>query len=293
MASKQELKDRLDRLDVPFNAFGLDKYGISKRHLGRFFETLSFFYRHYFRVHTEGIEHLPPNSRAMLIGNHAGGLPIDAPMVIAAAFLEPEQPRLAHAAVEHFVQRKPLLSQLFARIGQFSGTPENSERLLRDERLVLVFPEGARGSGKLYWDRYELLRFGTGFMRVAMATQTPIIPFGFVGSEEAFPTIGHWSSLAKLLRVPYLPIPLQLLPLPLPVKCRLIFGEPLRFEGAGNESDQVIAEHVERVRCAVASLVDRGLAQRGYGFRDRPECQQSREADAKTTASTAEQGETP
>src|SRR5699024_3493770 len=96
-------------------------------------------------------------------------------------------PRLAHSMVDKFLANWPFANTILSRVGQFSGLPEQAERLLRDDRLLLVFPEGARGTGKLFKDRYQLERFGTGFMRLALKTGKPIVPFAFVGAEEAFP----------------------------------------------------------------------------------------------------------
>lgn len=256
--TSREVLDRLDRLDLPFNQYGMDPYGISKRHLGLFLSFLELFYRRYFRVQSFGIQNVPDRGAAMLVGNHSGGIPADGGMVIASLFLDHEPPRLAHGMVEKFAQEWPFVSQWFSRVGQLPGLPEHAVRLLRDGRLLMVFPEGARGTGKLYKDRYQMVRFGTGFMRIALQSRVPIVPMAFIGGEEALPTIYHAKTLAKIAGAPYWPVPPYLVPMPMPLPCELHYGEPLRFEGTGNEADHVIEGYVERVRAAIEHLIAEG-----------------------------------
>ena len=256
--TSREVLERLERLDLPFNQYGMDPYGISKRHLGLFLSFLELFYRRYFRVQSFGIQNVPDRGAAMLVGNHSGGIPADGGMVIASLFLDHEPPRLAHGMVEKFAQEWPFVSQWFSRVGQLPGLPEHAVRLLRDGRLLMVFPEGARGTGKLYKDRYQMVRFGTGFMRIALQSRVPIVPMAFIGGEEALPTIYHAKTLAKIAGAPYWPVPPYLVPMPMPLPCELHYGEPLRFEGTGNEADHVIEGYVERVRAAIEHLIAEG-----------------------------------
>jgi 1-acyl-sn-glycerol-3-phosphate acyltransferase len=257
-----EVAARVERLELPFNRDGYDRYGVSKKELILFYSMLKPFYRRYFKVATFDIHHVPSAGRALVIGNHSGGLPVDAGMLLTSLFLDHEPPRLAHGMVEKFVQGWPLISTLFQRCGQFAGVPENAIRLLEDDRLLMVFPEGARGTGKLYKDRYRLVRFGTGFMRLALQTRAPIVPFAFLGGEEAIPVVYHATTLAKLVGAPYVPITPYLLPLPRPVDCALHFGAPMRFEGNGTESDEVIQGYVDQVSGRISALIDEGLAAR-------------------------------
>lgn len=267
--------ERVRRIQLPFNQYGFDKYGISQKYLAEFYTFLSWFYHDYFRVECTGTEHIPTEGRAMLVGNHSGGIPADAGMVIAASFFELEPPRLAQGMVDKFANRWPLVSKWFSRVGQFTGLPEHAEQLLRNERLLLVFPEGSRGTGKLFKDRYELVRFGTGFMRLALETDTPIIPFGFVGGEEAVPTVMHLEKLASLVGAPYIPITPYLLPLPLPVRCQIHFGEPMRFSGDGTEADDTIHEYVGQVKNRISTLLDYGRAKRDHLFLEGDELDES------------------
>jgi len=257
-----EIAARLDRLELPFNPYGVDPYGISKKYLGLAMTGLALLYRHYFRVRSYGHENVPPRGRAMLVGNHSGGVAIDGAMVLASMFLELESPRLAQGMAEKFLNKMPFASTWTNRTGQFTGLPEHAARLLEDERLLMVFPEGARGTAKLYTERHTLVAFGTGFVRLALKTKTPIIPFAFLGGGEAFPTIANAYALGALFGVPYIPIPAHLLPVPIPVPLAIEYGEPMVFRGTGSEDDETIAEHVDDVKEAIDRLLTRGLDRR-------------------------------
>jgi len=248
---------RVERLEIPFNDLGVDHYGISKPHVRQLLTALCWLYRHYFRVRVHGIEHVPRRGRGMLIGNHSGGLPLDGGMVIASAFLEMDPPRLVQGMVEKFFNRLPFASQWTSRTGQLTGLPEHAARLLEDDRLLMVFPEGAKGTAKLYPARNSLVEFGTGFVRLALKTRAPIVPFAFLGGGEAIPTVVNLYGLAKLLGTPYVPITPYLLPLPLPVRLDIHYGAPIWLQGTGNEDDEIIASHVAEVRRTIAALIAR------------------------------------
>jgi 1-acyl-sn-glycerol-3-phosphate acyltransferase len=257
-----EIRSRVERIEIPFNRHGVDPYGISAAHLAIALGGLSFLYRRYFKVSTLGIEHVPRRGRAMLVGNHSGGVAIDGAMVIASMFLDMEPPRLAQGMVEKFINRVPFFSQWSNRTGQFTGLPEHAVRLLEDERLLLVFPEGAKGTAKLYRERHSLVDFGTGFMRLALKTKTPIIPFAFLGGGEAVPTISNAYGLGRLLGVPYLPVTPYFFALPLPAKLEIEYGAPLVFSGNGSEEDEVIFGYVAQVKASIREMLDRGAARR-------------------------------
>jgi 1-acyl-sn-glycerol-3-phosphate acyltransferase len=258
------IASRVERLELPFNEYGIDPYGVSKKHLRFSYEMLGFLYRRYFSVVSHGIGNIPARGRAMLVGNHSGGVAIDGAMVIASAFLEMNPPRLAQGMVEKFINTFPFASLWTNKTGQFTGLPEHAIRLLEEDRLLMVFPEGARGTAKLWKERYSLVDFGTGFMRLALKTKTPIIPFGFLGGGDAIPTISNARTLGKLLGVPYIPITPYLLALPLPVKLEVFYGAPLVFQGTGSEEDEVIFGYVEEVKRSIANLIERGRrARRG------------------------------
>ncbi|MFZ9887847.1 MAG: 1-acyl-sn-glycerol-3-phosphate acyltransferase, partial [Myxococcota bacterium] len=143
------------------------------------------------------------------------------------------------------------------------GDPATARRLLELDEAVLVFPEGARGISKLFNQRYQLTGFGHGFMRLALETNTPIVPFAVIGAEEQAAAIYDFKSVAKMLGFPALPVVFpQVLPLPLPVKYRLWFGPPLHFEGDADEDDDVIAGHVKQVKHTIQRMIQRGLEER-------------------------------
>jgi 1-acyl-sn-glycerol-3-phosphate acyltransferase len=260
VAETDAIDERISRLGIPFNEYGIDPYGISKTYLRWGMRLLHPLYRSYFKVETYGIEHVPPRGRAMLVGNHSGGFALDAAMVLAAMFFSMDPPRLAQGMADKFIYRLPVASLWASRMGQMTGLPEHCVRLLEDERLLLVFPEGARGTAKLYGDRYTLVTFGTGFLRQALQTKTPIIPFGFLGGGEALPTIANSYTLGKILGLPYVPITPYGLPFPLPTRMQIRFGAPLSFEGTGSEEDAVLGAWVAEVKTRIASLIEEGRA---------------------------------
>jgi 1-acyl-sn-glycerol-3-phosphate acyltransferase len=164
--------------------------------------------------------------------------------------------------VEKWAPTLPFVAPFFARIGQVVGTPENCRRLLAAGETILVFPEGVRGLNKTYDKKYQLQDFGSGFMRLALETNTPIVPVGVVGAEEQAPAFFDFKSAARLLGLPALPITLTGVPLPLPVKYHLWFGAPLRFQGSADEDDSELERKVREVKAAVQSLLQRGLSER-------------------------------
>ncbi len=256
------VRDRVEQLEVSFNRYGIDKYGASKKHLGFFFTLLSKMYRGYFRISSSGIENVPDRGRVMIVGNHSGGVAIDGAMVIASMLLDKNPPRLAQGMVEKFLNRLPFSSAWTSRMGQLTGLPEHALQLLNDDRMLLVFPEGARGTAKLRKEQYSLVRFGTGFIRLALQTNTPIVPFAFLGGGDIFPTVANLYTIGKLLGAPYIPITPYLLPIPLPRPCHIYYGEPMHFEGSGHEDDEVIEEYVNQVKESIAALIAKGRKER-------------------------------
>ncbi|MCC6556015.1 MAG: acyltransferase family protein [Polyangiaceae bacterium] len=224
----------------------------------------------YFRTEVHGIEHLPPG-RLLLVANHAGQLPLDGVVIAVACLLRAQPPRLVRALVERWFPGVPWVNEAFARAGAVLGDPINCRNLLESDQAILVFPEGAKGSGKTFEHRYELQPFGRGFMRLALQTSAPIVPIAVVGSEESIPSVHNAAALARLLGMPYFPVS-PLLPLlgllayfPLPVKFHVWFGEPMRFTGAYDDEDPVIDAKVEQVRARIREMLDAGLeARRGW-----------------------------
>lgn len=258
-----ETAARVRRLEIPFNAFGVDPYGVSRDHVAQMFAIFSWFYKHYFRVKVYDVDRVPARGRAMLVGNHSGGIAVDGAMTIASMFLEKDPPRLAQGMVEKFLNRVPFASLWSNRTGQFTGLPEHAVRFLEDERLLMVFPEGARGTAKLYRERHSLVHFGNGFVRLALKARAPIVPFAVLGGGEAVPTIFNAYALGRLVGAPYVPVTPYLLAVPLPAKIEIYYGEPMLFEGTGAEDDEVIQGYVDAVRAKIAAMIEVGCGRRG------------------------------
>jgi len=256
----KEAEEKLRNSDIPFNEVGIDPYGTSINHLKAVYPVAKLLYRHYFQVKCFGIQNVPDRGRAMLVGNHSGGLPVDGTMLATAMILDHDPPRFAIGMVDKFAQRMPIVSSLLSRTGQVTGLRGQATRLLEEERLLMVFPEGVKGVGKLYKDRYNMVEFTHGFMHLAIKTGTPIIPFAFIGGEEAIPTVYHAKKLGNLLGAPYFPVTPYVLPLPKPVSCRFYFGEPMLYESG--ESYEEISNQVMEVKEKVNELIKRGLEER-------------------------------
>ena len=261
-----ELEARLARLVAPQNEYGVDPFGLELDFAKAAIAPVLWLYRNYFRVETHGIEQVP-QGRVMLISNHSGQLPLDGAMIAMSLLLEAEPPRVVRAMVEKWAPTLPFVAPFFARIGQVVGTPENCRRLLAAGETIMVFPEGTRGLNKTYDKRYRLQEFGSGFMRIAVETQTPVLPVAVIGAEEQAPALFDFKQVAKILGFPALPITPTLVPLPLPVKYRLWFGEPMRFSGTAHDDDAELERKVSEVKRAIETLLKRGLKSRGSIFR--------------------------
>jgi 1-acyl-sn-glycerol-3-phosphate acyltransferase len=232
----------------------LNDWGRSERVEGFLDATLiEFFYRYWFRVEVEGIENVPASGGALITSNHSGALPPDAPMIAKAIRDEHPQGRPLNVTVEHFFKGYPGFSMLIPKTGCVAAHPANVHRLLYDEeQLVLVFPEGRKGTEKLYKDRYRLRRFGRGgFVEAAMRARAPIVPVCVVGAEEAAPIFAQVNLLKKLTGLIYFPItptfphggPLGMLGY-LPAKFKIRFLEPIEFTEEGMHEDKALVQTV-------------------------------------------------
>jgi len=230
----------------------LTDWGRSERVEGFFDETLvEFFYRYWFRAEVEGIENVPAGGGALLVSNHSGALPPDAAMITKAIREEHPHGRPVNITVEHFFKGYPGFSMLIPKIGCVAAHPANVHRLLFDEeQLVLVFPEGRKGTEKLYKDRYRLRRFGRGgFVEAAMRAKAPIVPVCVVGAEEAAPVFAQLGLFKRLTGLLYFPITptfphfglLGMLGF-LPAKFKIRFLEPIRFDEDGLYEDKALVQ---------------------------------------------------
>ncbi len=264
----RRLIERIDALPRHnLNEFGVDPFGFDPEVIKLIAPLMLFLKERYFRCEVHGIEHVPPEGRFLLIGNHSGQLPFDAMMIGTTVLSDAPKPRLVRSMVERWSAELPFVSSLFQRSGQIVGDPEVCARLLRADEGVMVFPEGARGINKLFAQRYQLSNFGHGFMRLALETKAPIVPVALVGAEEQAPAITDIKPLARLLGFPSFPVIFpHLLPLPLPVRYRIHFGEPLEFKGSANDDDDVVAGHVKKVKHTIQRMLEKGLERRRSVF---------------------------
>src|ERR671915_1739040 len=167
----------------------VDDWGRSERVFNLVEPALNFYYRYWFRVDAQGVENVPSEGGALLVSNHSGALPPDAPMIMQSIRNEHSAPRPLYMLGEHWFKGYPGVGMLANKIGLVAAHPANAHRLLRDEgRLALVFPEGQKGSRKLFWQRYKLRRFGRGgVVKTAPRARVAIVPIAVVGAEEAMP----------------------------------------------------------------------------------------------------------
>jgi 1-acyl-sn-glycerol-3-phosphate acyltransferase len=248
---EEDLRDQLPGVEPERR---LTDWGRSERIESLFDRTLyDFFYKYWFRCEVEGVENVPASGGALLVSNHSGALPPDATMIAKGIREEHSHPRPLHITVEHFFKGYPGFSMLVPKVGCVAAHPANVQRLLYDEgQLVLVFPEGRKGTEKLYKNRYKLRRFGRGgFVEAAMRAQAPIVPVCVVGAEEAAPIFAHVGALKRLTGLIYFPITptfphfglLGMLGY-LPAKFKLRFLEPIQFEGEDLHEDKSLVQSV-------------------------------------------------
>jgi 1-acyl-sn-glycerol-3-phosphate acyltransferase len=271
-AALAEIDERAARIPTQLNEYGFDDFGLDPR-VSRFLSApMVLMYRHYLRVETRGIERVPEGP-VLLIANHGGNtFAWDGAMLATAMLLEAEPPRIVRGMAEYFLPTLPFFNIFMQRCGSVVGTPENCVQLLERGEAIMAFPEGERGFVKTFARRYQLQRFGLGFMRLALETGTPIVPVGIVGSEEQSPGIANLRPVGRLFGSPAFPVTLTF-PflglagfLPLPVKFHLHFGQPLLFEGDASEEDAAVEKRVEVVKRAIAGLIGDALAARKSWF---------------------------
>jgi 1-acyl-sn-glycerol-3-phosphate acyltransferase len=230
--------------------------------------VLEFLYAKYFRVRTIGIENVPSTGPALLVANHSGGLPYDGAMLIYSLFRDHPVHRRLRTLIANFAFRSPWMCNVVARIGGVRASMETAMPLLAGGNLVAVFPEGLKGVGKMFRERYRLSRFGRGgFVRLAREANVPIIPVAIVGAEEIHPVLAKITSLAEPLGIPYIPItptfpllgPLGLLPVP--TKWTIRFGPAIHIPPA-KDGEDVTTTTAEQVRDSIDGMIAELLSQR-------------------------------
>jgi 1-acyl-sn-glycerol-3-phosphate acyltransferase len=252
--------------------YDVDEFGFDRELTDAvFLPLLRLLYQDWFRVEVRGTGNLPAGGSALVVANHSGVLPLDALMLSVAVHDEHPAHRYLRLLGADLVFRIPVLSELARKHGSTLACNPDAERLLRDGELVGVFPEGFKGVGKPFRDRYKLQRFGRGgFVSAALRTGTPIIPVSIVGAEETYPMLGNIKPLARLFGIPYFPVtptfpwlgPLGLVPLP--SKWLIEFGEPIETVRYSDQADDpaVVFNLADQVRESIQQALHRLLAER-------------------------------
>ncbi len=250
----------------------VDEWGRSERTRAVVRTLYEPIYSRWFRTEWEGLEKIPTEGGALLVANHAGAIPSDAPVIMHG--IEKERGRPVYGLADYFFRTVPVVGTLWARAGGVSARPANAYRLLKEQRqLALVFPEGTKGPSKSYTDRYRLRRFGRGgFVEIAMRAGVPVIPIAVVGSEESMPVLFRLPTVAKALGVPYFPVTANLLAMgplgavmPFPAKFKLRVLDPVSFDvpsGQERYSKSRIMEEAENIRARLQETLVEMLRER-------------------------------
>jgi 1-acyl-sn-glycerol-3-phosphate acyltransferase len=253
-----------------------DEWGFDEDFADMVEPLFSFLFDRWWRVQVEGVERVPPHGRVLLAANHAGILPWDATMISVALLRHHPLPRHPRFLVLNWAFDLPWVSVFIRKVGGVVASPHNALRLLQQDHLVAVFPEGVKGTGKPFSERYRLRRFGRGgFVEVALRSGAPIVPVAVVGSEEIYPKVGDVPPLARLIGAPFFPVtptfpwlgPLGVVPLP--SKWRIEFCDPIETAhyGADAAADRaLVLELTERVRDTVQQAVYANVVRRGPAF---------------------------
>ena len=249
-----------------------DEFGSDRRFAETLEPVLEFLYSMWWRVEATGTENVPADGPGLIVANHSGVLPYDGLMVQLAIRHEHPAKRVCRMLALDMFALLPVLAPMLSKSGSVRANPENAERLLRKGELLGVFPEGVKGVGKHFRERYKLARFGRGgFVRIALRTGSPIIPCAVVGAEEIHPVVAKADWVGKPLGLPYFPLtptfpwlgPLGVVPLP--TKWSIDFGEPIDLRGHGPEDadDPILVNRIsEEVRSTIQGMVDGRLARR-------------------------------
>lgn len=214
-----------------------DEFGYSLETYARWEPLFRFLFDDYFKVDVRGIEHIPKDGKAILVGNHSGLLPLDGAMITMAMGNFHASPRRVRYLVTDWFFTVPGLGDWIKETGQVRATLENAQKLLKDGELVGIYPEGIRGVGKPFKDRYRVLDFHPGFVQLAIESQTPLIPVATVGGDEIYPNFNNVKSLAQLLGMPFYPVtlsfpwlPFPLMFIPLPVRWFINIHKPIHLD---------------------------------------------------------------
>src|SRR4051794_19294833 len=254
-----------------------DEWGFDEEFAEAVYPLFEFLYEAWWRVDVEGVRSVPAHGRALLVSNHAGALfPFDASMILLSIMKQHPLPRWARFLVLDWAFVLPFISAFMRRVGGVPASKHNAARLLEEDGLVMVFPEGAKGTGKQFSERYRLQRFGRGgFVEVALNTGSPIVPVAVVGSEEIYPKLADARPIARAVGAPFVPItptfpwlgPLGLIPLP--AKWRIEFCEPIDLSEYGPDAAddrRLLFDVSEQVRETIQAKLYENLVKRRAAF---------------------------
>ncbi len=272
-ATRQAVQGMINRLRGNYTE---DEWGFDEEFLETVYPLFEFMYKYYWRVKPVGVNNVPAHGRALLVANHAGIMPWDATMIGASIIKEHPIPRVPRFMALNWAFALPYIGFFIKKVGGTVASPYNAQRLLNQDHLVAVFPEGVKGAGKMFKDRYRLQRFGRGgFVEIALRTSSPIVPVAVIGSEEIHPMIGNIPPLGRLIGSPYFPITptfpwLGLLGMiPLPSRWRIEFCEPIDLSDYGPDAcndPNLVFELSEAVRETIQEKIYEGLVDRGRPF---------------------------
>jgi 1-acyl-sn-glycerol-3-phosphate acyltransferase len=278
VALPKTLRDSVQRMGRRMaGRYHEDEWGFDEEFAEAVYPFFEFLYDYWWRVQATGVENVPAHGRALVVSNHSGSLfPFDASMLVGAIMKEHPLPRWPRPMVLNWAFELPFLSSFMRKVGGVPASPFNAIRLLEQDEIVMVFPEGVKGTGKPFSERYRLQRFGRGgFVEVALRTGSPIVPVAVVGAEEIYPKIADSQLLAKLLGAPFVPVtptlpwlgPLGLIPLP--SRWRIEFCEPIdvsEYPPEAADDRALLFEISERVRDTIQEQLYEALVRRGSAF---------------------------
>lgn len=244
-----------------------DKFDFDLEMLGRCEGVFRFFCERYFRIQVRGVENIPSEGRVILAGNHSGTLPIDAVMTFEAALSHHAPRRLRYLILPWFRKIAPVWTAL-SKWGSVEASFANALTLLNDEEIVCIYPEAERAMTKSWSEKYRLRTFDPGFVKLAIATQTPIVPVITIGAEESYPNFGNWDAMAQFVEMPIFPItltfpwlPFPFMYAPVPARWLIIFGKPITLNYTPDKSfdselvNRITAEIQEQLQQQMNTLV--------------------------------------
>ncbi|MCK6507672.1 acyltransferase family protein [Myxococcota bacterium] len=264
-----EALQRLEAMHFQDAGHGYDAFGMHPDFVALGTTIAGPLYDRYFRVESTGHQHIPQHGPAILVANHSGNIPIDGMMMWLDVVRHTDPPRVPRAVADHFVPSLPFVGTLFARSGMVGGSAGNARALLEAGELLMIFPEGTPGIVKPWAERYKLRRFRVGHAELAIRHGAQVVPCAVIGAEEQMPQLTTSRRLGKPFGIPEVPIPA--VPVPLPVRYHLHWGEPLRLDlehqPADADDPEIVRQAAARVQAAVQALIDRGLKARRGIFR--------------------------